>query len=136
MLRMPSKLQGLQVRTGLYCSSKAGRDGQKNGASTDGELGIELPQDASLADYQSRLDLITETGLFFTAELMSPGMINVCLDDGEFDYKFEVLPNDERLHQGMLAIIATFDVDDYREAARLNQLAEMGMEPGDDGPDT
>lgn len=76
----------------------------------------------------AKLDLIEKTGLFFTVEFLPTGLINLCLDDGKFDFKFEVTPNGPELIDKVLEIIDEFDVEKYCKAAEDNaRLDEEGL---------
>jgi hypothetical protein len=47
-----------------------------------------------------------------------PAMVNICLDDGDFDYRYEVVPLDQ-LHATILRLLDEFDVKDYHRAATV-----------------
>jgi hypothetical protein len=47
-----------------------------------------------------------------------PNMVNICMDDGSFDYKYEVVPHPD-VNTKVLELIDNFNLQDYRNAATL-----------------
>lgn len=72
-----------------------------------------------------QLKLIEDEGLFFTIELIPGNLVNVCLDDQDFDFRNELTPNDWSIFAVLLEIIDNFDVEAYRKAAHDNEVFEQ-----------
>lgn len=65
------------------------------------------------------LNVIVHEGIFFTIEDMPFGQWNVCMDDGTFDYKTEIVAA-KRVNTTVLKMIDDFDVRRYREHYRMH----------------
>lgn len=70
------------------------------------------------------LKVMGERNIEVTLELMGP-MVNVCLDDDNFDYKFELFPHNETLPDKIKDLVLNFDLDDYLKAANTNYDIEQ-----------
>lgn len=69
---------------------------------------------------------MTELGIEITCEFIPGGLINVCLDDGTFDYKFELFPNTPELADKLGKLVHDFDEEDYRRRREQNDAIESG----------
>jgi hypothetical protein len=85
-----------------------------NGHSVMGHLII---PDARTPARCAQLEWIANEHIEFTIEVF-PNTVNICMDDGEFDYKFEVVPP-ENVNDKVLEMIDSFNVQDYRNASIL-----------------
>lgn len=98
-----------------------------NGSWEEGN--IDIP--GALTEHRaSQLKTILDEELFFTMEYMPIGnMVNICLDDGDFDYRFELVSNtDAKVFESVLSIIDNFDVEAYRKASHdHNIMYEEGI---------
>lgn len=98
-----------------------------NGVRTFGVL--DVPYSREIADKSS---LLNDLGIGITMELVF-GQVNVCLDDGDFDYKFKLFPNGPELIDGVVKLVTEFDVNDYH-ARRLDAcyFTEVGEDDNND----
>jgi hypothetical protein len=64
------------------------------------------------AELKTKLSQLDELGISITVENTGIG-INVCLDDGQGDYKFYLWPNDAELPRRVMEMVVGFDKDDY-----------------------
>lgn len=62
---------------------------------------------------QKNLDYIHDLGLRFTAELIAGNMINICLENDDFDYVFELVVNTATWPLKIAEIIKEFDAEEY-----------------------
>jgi hypothetical protein len=81
------------------------------------EMGHLIIPDARTPDRLARLEWIASEHIEFTIEAF-PDMTNICMDDGSFDYKYEVVPHQE-VNAKVLELIDNFNLQDYRNAATL-----------------
>lgn len=95
-----------------------------DGGSQLGELTI---INAYTPERVEQIKRIREAGMEFTIEVLSMGMVNICLDTGESDYRFEVV-TPEKVNAKVLELIDTFDLDKFR-AYQANAAAAMFMDP-------
>lgn len=65
---------------------------------------------------EENLVLLGKYNITITAEQIPGNLVNVCLDDGDFDYKFELFPNDKALLVGITELVLNFDEADYLKA--------------------
>jgi hypothetical protein len=79
------------------------------------EMGHLIIPDARTPDRLSRLEWIASEHIEFTMEAF-PNMANICMDDGSFDYKYEVVMHQE-VNAKVLEMIDNFNLQDYRNAA-------------------
>jgi hypothetical protein len=79
------------------------------------EMGHLIIPDARTPDRLSRLEWIASEHIEFTMEAL-PDMVNICMDDGEFDYKYAVVSAD-KVNVTVLELIDNFNLQDYRNAA-------------------
>jgi hypothetical protein len=63
------------------------------------------------------LGLLNDEEIDLTVERF-PAMVNICLDDGDFDYKYEVVPP-HKVDATILRLLDEFDLEDYRRAATV-----------------
>jgi hypothetical protein len=75
---------------------------------------------------EAKLAELDSVGITITAEQIGGNQVNVCLDDGEFDYKYELFPGDEKLLNGITELVLNFDVYDYRKARAVHDKMEAG----------
>ena len=85
-----------------------------NGQSRSGKLII---PDAYRPERVLRLEVIENEGIEFTLEVFDHG-VNICMDDGTFDYKFEFVTSDQ-VNETVLRLIDGFDVHHYRNAYQI-----------------
>lgn len=86
---------------------------------------FELP---TVDNLQAKFNEIDEAHIEITAELMVGNVVNVCFDNGDFDYKFFLWGNDPELVEGLTKAILEFDADDYAKACEANAIRdEEGM---------
>ena len=71
---------------------------------------------------QQQLDQIKSAEIEFTVEAF-PTCMNICMDDGKFDYKYELVPTDA-VYNTILRLIDEFDIEDYRRAAATHAEQE------------
>jgi hypothetical protein len=81
------------------------------------EMGHLIIPDARTPDRLSRLEWIANEHIEFTMEAF-PDMVNICMDDGSFDYKYEVVSH-QNVNTKVLELIDNFNLQDYRNAATL-----------------
>lgn len=72
---------------------------------------------------QNAIEVIQQAGIEFTLESSVGGMVNICMDDGTFDYKFELVTS-EQVNDTVLRLIDEFNLDDYRAASAAYAEAE------------
>lgn len=86
-------------------------------------LPVECADQAQADKLAAQLDRLHQHGINVTGEVVSEHMCNVCLDDGEFDYKFELFGQDgfaDRVRD----LVLDFDEADYLSAKAAEQVAE------------
>lgn len=86
------------------------------------EGAITIPYDEEVATRSRQMQRL---GIEVTLELMH-GMVNVCLDDGEFDFKFELFPNGPKLVEGISSLVKNFDPEEYRQR-RMEEVGHSVM---------
>lgn len=92
-----------------------------NGGRTRDELLVseEYASDEEWAKVEENLVLFGKYGITVTAEEVGGHQINVCLDDGDFDYKFELFPGNDKLITGIVGLVRDFDEQDYLKAKEM-----------------
>jgi hypothetical protein len=68
---------------------------------------------------QLMLDVIAHEGIWFTIEDMDFYMVNLCMDDGTFDYVYQVIGTD-KVNDAVLKLIDEFDVHRYRQHYQMH----------------
>jgi hypothetical protein len=86
-----------------------------NGYSEVGQLSI---PDARSATRLAQLELIAKEGIEFTMEVLNGGMVNLCMDDGTFDYRFDVV-KPTLVNERVLLFIDNFSIEDYHKVAAI-----------------
>jgi hypothetical protein len=86
-----------------------------NGESKKGQLMI---PGARTPARLSQLEWIANENIEFTIEVLNGGMVNLCMDDGEFDFAYAVV-TPANVNIKVLVFIDTFSVEDYRRAAAV-----------------
>jgi hypothetical protein len=86
-----------------------------NGYSEVGQLII---PDARNTARLAQLYLIAKEGIEFTMEVLNGGMVNLCMDDGEFDYQYAVV-TPTYVNAKVLELIDSFNIEDYHKAAAV-----------------
>jgi len=83
-----------------------------NGQSQLGQLIIINAYTPERADKLKQIIDPVRGGMEFTIEVLSMGMVNICLDTGESDYRFEVV-TPEQVNDKVLELIDTFDLNAF-----------------------
>lgn len=65
---------------------------------------------------EAKLAEMDNEGITITVEDVGNRQRNVCLDNGEFDYKYELFRFDEEYDKKVAELVMNFDVHDYRKA--------------------
>jgi hypothetical protein len=86
-----------------------------NGYSEVGQLSIPGAQNTARL---AQLELIAKEGIEFTMEVLNSGMVNLCMDDGTFDYQFDVV-GPTLVNERVLLFIDNFSVEHYRKVAAV-----------------
>jgi hypothetical protein len=81
-----------------------------HGQSTMGHLVI---ADACTPKRLIQLEWIATEHIEFTIEVLITGAVNLCMDNGDFDYKYMVVAP-EQVNTTVLELIDNFDLQDYR----------------------
>lgn len=79
---------------------------------------------------EENLVLLGKYGIDITAEQIGGNQVNVCLDDGDFDYKFEIFPGSEKLLEGITELVLNFDEQDYLKAKAYMFGEDEGLDEG------
>jgi hypothetical protein len=87
-------------------------------------LPVACTDEAECDKLREKLAKLHELNITITGELMG-GMCNVCLDDGNFDYKFEIY-GPEDFPDKVKQLVLNFDEEDYKNAVELNNRIEEG----------
>lgn len=82
-----------------------------DGARRAGELRVPASEVLS-----RRLQEMAALGIEITMEVMDLRTVNVCFDDGDFDFRFELIPNDVELPGAVAAMVAEFDANKFNVA--------------------
>lgn len=80
------------------------------------EVPAEYETPEKIGELNSKLASLAEHGIMITTEDIPGDAANVCLDDGEFDYKVELFPLDETLAKRITELVLSFDEEDYLRA--------------------
>lgn len=83
------------------------------------QLPVECVDQAQADKLEAKLALLRKHNIDVTGELMG-NQCNVCLDDGTFDYKFELFPQDGFTDK-VRDLVLTFDEADYLRAKEMNE---------------
>ena len=83
---------------------------------------FEVPE--KFAVLEAKLEELASCGITITQEEIPGDTMSVCLDTGDFDYKTELFPVDDTYAKRLTEFVMTFDVDDYRKAARAYEDGE------------
>lgn len=84
---------------------------------------IWVPEGTDLERLEAKLAEMVECGVIVTSEEISPTEVNVCLDDGDFDYQVELFRADETINQKITDLVLAFDPEDYRKVRRQKEEA-------------
>lgn len=71
---------------------------------------------AYTVDRKNIIQVLQNQGIDITFEFVFGGTVNVCLDNGDFDYKSELVKNGPPLFDCVLKLIDDFDYEDYVRA--------------------
>lgn len=64
-------------------------------------------------ELRDKIKELIDCNIEITVELVFGNMVNVCFDDGDFDYKYELIPNDSELVGHVTDLVLAFDKEDY-----------------------
>lgn len=112
-------------------------DGRRAPGSIQVPAEYETPE--KLVVLEAKLAELAAEGIMITTEDIPGDAASVCMDTGEFDYKTALFPLGEGLAGQITEFVLSFDVYDYRKAARAYEDGEdmFGGHPiakeGEDG---
>jgi hypothetical protein len=92
------------------------------------DLPIDCVDEDEINKVREKLDLMHKHNITITGEIMGT-MCNVCLDDGEFDYKFELFSK-EGFQDKVKKLVLDFDEADYVLAKEVHLQGEAAAEHG------
>lgn len=87
---------------------------------------IWVPEGTDIELLEAKLAEMAECGVYVTSEEISTTEVNVCLDDGDFDFKVELFAADETINQKITDLVLSFDVAEYRKAREAHDKMEAG----------
>lgn len=90
-------------------------------------LPAECANQAQADKFTANLALLHKHHIDVTGEIVSEHMCNVCLDDGDFDYKFELFEVDGFVDK-VRDLVLDFDEADYLRAKSFWQDSEIAAE--------
>jgi hypothetical protein len=89
---------------------------------------IVVPEEFQTDQLKEKLALLVKHGIRITQEDVGCNQVNVCLDDGDHDYKFELFSFDGDYGKKVMQLVLDFDEADYLKA-KAHLFGE------DEGPD-
>lgn len=103
-----------------------------NGQTENGTVTVATKDVAAEAILTTKLEELKKY-VTITAELIHPGAVCICFDDGEFDYQTHVFKNDMFLTDKLVKVILDFDPADYKKAREAHDKAELEGPPNEEG---
>lgn len=76
-----------------------------------------------------KLELLRQHDITITIEGVMGGLINVCLDDRNIDYEFELFPDDGEFSNRVAELVLTFDEKKYKATALLASATDFEWTP-------
>ena len=91
---------------------------------------IVVPEEFRTDQLKEKLALLAKHGIAITQEDVGGNQANVCLDDGDHDYKFELFSLDENYGKKVMQLVLDFDEADYLKAKAHLFGEDEGLDEG------